>query len=99
MTQDEKQIKDILVWVNHHRANRELDHLRRLPKGDRGRTDTCPVAKALSKGSKEAVQVAAWGWRKEGSGAWHPVPAFVADFCRRFDMGYAFGDYVFRRAS
>jgi len=87
------QVKVVLKWVNEQRKLRELPPIRKLPKGDRSNRNECPVARGLS-AEHDAISCASWGWKKEDSQTWHPVPPEVGDFIRRFDTGKAFKDYV-----
>jgi hypothetical protein len=95
------QIKDILLWVNHMREQRNLPALSDLPKGLPS-SRQCPLGKALST-DEQPVIIASWGWTEPQSkdtpederlpSKWHEVPPCVADFCRRFDSGTAFQEY------
>ena len=96
------QVKDILLWVNSQREQRNLPTLKDLPKGSPG-GGHCPLANALST-DEQRVRIASWGWTEPQPKdtpedeklpqKWNDVPDFVADFCRRFDSGTAFQEYL-----
>jgi hypothetical protein len=69
-----------LTWVNEQRAHRDMCPLSRLPHGQRGISEDCPIARAL-------------GGRVDGSD-WHApdgavveLPHEVERFTLAFDMG------------
>jgi hypothetical protein len=85
----------VVAEVNGLRAERGLGPIERLPKGARKRATACPIARALSNGSR--VDVGSGAWAVEGAwavdGQWYRLPEPLAWFVLAFDDG-AYPDLV-----
>lgn len=74
-------VVETLAWCNERRAERDMEPLKRLPKGRRSDPESCPCGKAT--GLKVRVRT----YREGDSDTPLPLPVAVEDFVEAFDGG------------
>ncbi len=76
---------EALAWCNKRRAERGKKPIKKLPKGRKMSTDSCPCAKA----TPTKVGLTRWWWRDcSVLDKGHLLPFSVCQFVEFFDTGY-----------